>query len=154
MHWREKLKMPYLGAWDLQNEDGTFKTVEVTIEGFSDGTLDSQLGKQSKTFVKLKEYPKKMVMNATNFKRLEKRFGSTQIEDYKGTVYLTSEKTKSPEGTVDALRFLGRKPTPKAKPSINEERFEKALEAISKGEFTKEKLESSYSLTEEQKSKL
>lgn len=141
-----------LGAWDLE-VNGKYEPKEVTIERFFQDTLVGQMGKESKVFVKLKEFDKPMVCNRTNFKRLETFFKSFNPDDYVGkSIVLGVEKVSSPEGKVDALRFSTRPIPPKVpvKPPIKDEDFPKAIEAVKKGTMTADKLKETRSLTPQQ----
>ena len=113
------------------------------------------MGTENKVFVKFKEYPKKMVCNATNFKRLQKLFDTIDKDVYVGKkVVLGVEKVKSPEGMVDALRFSTRPPVAKAegkaKETITDDAFPKALESLRKGSTTVDKILAKYTVTEDQ----
>lgn len=157
-HWRHNFAKDAkeLGHWDLE-EDGKYHQVLVTIEKFYDAELVNQSGKQMKRFVKLKEFPKHMVCNISNFKRLQKRFNSISEKDYLGkTILLGVEKDNSPDGKVDCLRFLSRVPPTTAlqKKSLNETQFQKACDQIQTGDYTKEKLKNDFALTEQQITKL
>ena len=151
-HWRNLTDEKYLGSWNLE-EEGTFKTVIVTIERIFQGEMIGQMGKQQKPFIKFKEFQKHMICNKTNFKRLEKRFKSFQIEDYiNQQVYLTVEKTDSPNGKVDALRFLSKevKSVAQAKKTLSDAQFERAVNSILENKTTKEKIENDFQLNESQ----
>ncbi len=73
----------YLGSYSLE-KDGKYQPVIVTIENIYTGDFMSQGGKENRPFAKLKEFDKPMVLNRTNFKRLEKFFGSFTPKDYIG----------------------------------------------------------------------
>jgi hypothetical protein len=66
----------YLGAWDLE-VNGKYEPRVVTIEKVYQDTFVGEMGKEQKVFIKLKEFPKPMVTNRTNFKRLETFFNSS-----------------------------------------------------------------------------
>ena len=156
-HWRNLTNEPYLGAWDLE-EDEKFKTVIVTIEKIFQAELVGQMGKQMKSFIKFKEFQKSMVCNKTNFKRLEKRFDSFNPDKFiNQQVLLGVEKVDSPEGKVDALRISQRAPQVQTqqKKSITDERLDDAIKAINDttNEMTKESFLKVYQLTEVQTSK-
>jgi hypothetical protein len=137
----------YLGSWDLE-VNGKYEPRIVTIEKVFQDVMVGEMGKEDKVFIKLKEFPKSMVANRSNFKRLETFFGSFNPDDYIGKqIVLSVEKVKSPQGMVDALRFSTR-PLPKQeKPTLDETRFKKALEALAEGKTTVEKLTSDFNLT-------
>jgi hypothetical protein len=154
-HWRNLMKdNKYLGSWDLE-VDGKYEPRVVTIEKIYQDVMVGEMGKEDKVFVKLAEFQKSMVANRTNFKRLETFFGSFDFNDYIGKqIVLGVEKVKSPQGMTDALRFSTRPLPKKEKPTITDERFDKALQAIADGKTTAEKLIADFSLTPEQHAKV
>lgn len=154
-HWRNLMKdNKYLGSWDLE-VNGKYEPRVVTIEKIYQDVMVGEMGKEDKVFVKLAEFPKSMVANRTNFKRLETFFGSFDFNDYIGKqIVLGVEKVKSPQGMTDALRFSTRPLPKKEKPTITPERFDKALQAIADGKTTAEKLIADFSLTPEQHAKV
>jgi hypothetical protein len=153
-HWRNLFDKDekFLGSWNLE-VNGKFVPQIVHIERFFQDTLVSSMGKESKIVCKLKEFPKPMVVNRTNFKRLETLFNSFTMDDFLNKpVTLQVEKVKSPDGLVNALRFSARAPqvqTP-TKPAISDSDFPKALAAVEKGTRTVEQLIETRSLTEDQ----
>jgi hypothetical protein len=140
----------YLGSWDLE-VNGKYEPRIVTIEKVFQDVMVGEMGKEDKVFIKLKEFTKSMVANRSNFKRLETFFGSFNPDDYIGKqIVLSVEKVKSPQGMVDALRFSTR-PLPKQeKPTLDDARFAKALQALSEGKTTVEKLTSDFNLNQAQ----
>jgi hypothetical protein len=150
-HWRNLMKdNKYLGSWDLE-VNGKYEPRIVTIEKVFQDVMVGEMGKEDKVFIKLKEFPKSMVANRSNFKRLETFFGSFNPDDYIGKqIVLSVEKVKSPQGMVDALRFSTR-PLPKQeKPTLDDARFAKALQALQEGKTTVEKLTSDFNLNQAQ----
>ena len=140
----------YLGAWDLE-VNGNYEPKEVTIEKIYQDTFVGEMGKEDKVFVKLKDFDKPMVCNRSNFKRLENFFNSFDPNDYVGkTIVITTEKVKSPQGLVDALRFSTRPLPKKELPTLNEDQFEKAIDAVRSGRTTIEKIKKQYTITEDQ----
>ncbi len=140
-HWRKLTNEPYLGHWDLETN------MIVTIERITTGEVVGPQGKENKALIKLKEFAKPMICNKTNFGRLEKRFKTGDYNQYIGKqVILGVEKTKSPQGMVDCLRFSVRPPEPPKKSPLSNERLKVAIE---KG-FTFEKLSKDYEITKEQ----
>jgi len=140
----------YLGSWDLE-VNGKYEPRIVTIEKIFQDVMVGEMGKEDKVFIKLKEFQKAMVANRSNFKRLEVFFGSFNPDDYIGKqIVLSVEKVKSPQGMVDALRFSTR-PLPKQeKPTLDDARFAKALQALQDGKTTVEKLTSDFNLNQAQ----
>jgi hypothetical protein len=140
----------YLGSWDLE-VNGKYEPRIVTIEKIFQDVMVGEMGKEDKVFIKLKEFQKAMVANRSNFKRLEVFFGSFNPDDYIGKqIVLSVEKVKSPQGMVDALRFSTR-PLPKQeKPTLDDARFAKALQALQDGKTTVEKLTNDFNLNQAQ----
>lgn len=153
-HWRKLFQdEKYLGAWDLE-VNGQYGSVQITIEKIFKGEFISQMGKESKVFAKLKEYQKPMVLNKTNLGRLQKVFGSFNPDDYIGKpVVLGVEKTKSPDGIVDALRFSTRPLPPQqtaAKKPVSDADIPKVIKSIQSGASTLEGLQQTREITAEQ----
>lgn len=153
-HWRKLFQdEKYLGAWDLEI-DGQYGSVQVTIEKIFTGEFVSQMGKENKVFIKLKEYQKPMVLNKTNAGRLQKVFNSFDPNEFiDKQIVLGVEKTKSPDGMVDALRFSTRplppQPTAVKKPISNSD-IPKVIKSILSGASTLEGLQQTRELTAEQ----
>ena len=140
----------YLGAWDLE-VDGKYEPKMVTIEKIYQDTFVGEMGKEDKVFIKLKEYSKPMVCNRSNFKRLETFFESFDPNSYIGQqIVITTEKVKSPQGLVDALRFSTRPLPKKELPMLNEDQLEKAIDAVKSGRTTIDKIKKQYTITEDQ----
>lgn len=140
----------YLGAWDLE-VDGKYEPKMVTIEKIYQDTFVGEMGKEDKVFIKLKEFSKPMVCNRSNFKRLETFFESFDPNSYIGKqIVITTEKVKSPQGLVDALRFSTRPLPKKELPMLNEDQLEKAIDAVQSGRTTIEKIKKQYTITEDQ----
>lgn len=154
-HWRNMFTdEKYLGAYSLE-KDGKYDAVIVTIESVYQGDFLSQGGKEKRPFVKLKEFDKPMVINRTNFKRLEKFFQSFDPSIYVGKqIVLGVENVSSPEGIVPALRFSTRPLPTKEKPAMPDAMLDKAIESIQSGKRTIDQIEKTYSLTAEQKKAL
>jgi len=151
MHWRNLMKdNKYLGSWDLE-VDGKYEPRIVTIEKIYQDVMVGEMGKEDKVFVKFKEFQKSMVCNRSNFKRLEVFFNSFDFNDYLGKqIVMSVEKVKSPQGMVDALRFSTRPLPKKEKPTLDDARFAKALQALQEGKTTVEKLTSDFNLNQAQ----
>ena len=150
-HWRNLMKdNKYIGAWDLE-VDGKYVPRTVTIESIYQDTFVGEMGKEDKVFIKLKEFDKAMVCNRSNFKRLETFFNSFDPNDYMGKeIVLTTEKVKSPQGLVDALRFSTRPIPKKELPSLTEEQLAKAIDAVTSGRTTVDKIQKQYKLSDDQ----
>jgi hypothetical protein len=154
-HWRKQFAdEKTIGAHDLE-VDGKFGEMVVTIEKFYQGELVGSMGKENKVFAKLKEFAKPMIVNRTNFKRLEKLFNSFDMEQYLNKpVKLIVEQVKSPEGIVPALRFSSRSvevpAAAKALPSVKPEDFGNLMEMVTSGKMSIADVQSKRLLTPQQ----
>jgi len=150
-HWRNLMKdNKYLGSWDLE-VDGKYEPRIVTIEKIYADIFVGEMGKEDKVFCKLKEFPKPMVCNRSNFKRLESFFNSFDPDTYIGKqIVLGTEKVKSPQGMVDALRFSTRPLPKKSLPTLPDNKLQVAIDSIKSGKTTLDKISKQYELTSEQ----
>lgn len=155
-HWRQMFAdEKYLGAYSLE-KDGKYEPVIVTIDNVYISDFLSQGGKEKRPFIKLKEFDKPMVVNRTNFRRLEKFFNSFDPKTYEGKqIVLGVENVGSPEGIVPALRFSTRPIPVQTKPQLPDAAMSKAIESVKKGgDEAIKKIEQKYSLTDEQREAL
>ena len=140
----------YLGSWDLE-VNGKYEPRMVTIEKIYQGDFVSEFGKEEKVFLKLKEFEKPMICNRSNFKRLEKFFDTFDFNQYIGNqIVLGTEKVKSPQGMVEALRFSTRPLPKKTKKVLTDDMMEKAKQSLSNGRSTVKKISASFDLTDSQ----
>lgn len=140
----------YLGSWDLE-VNGKYEPKLVTIKKIYQDVFVGEMGKEDKVFLMMEEFNKPMVCNRSNFKRLEKFFGTFDYNEYIGKqIVLNTEKVKSPQGMVDALRFSTRPLLKKIKKVLTEEQMEKATESVSNGRSTLAKISAVYELTDSQ----
>lgn len=156
-HWRKNFEDTdkAIGAHSLE-KDGKYVSVVVTIERFYDDKITGSMGTEKKRFVKLKEFRLPMVMNISNYKRLEKFFGSFDESDYLGKkITLGAEDVRVAGETMKALRFSTR-PLPKESslPALKDEDVAKVKEKIANGELTLEKLKTMRSITKEQEDEI
>ena len=152
MHWRKQFADDKtIGSHDLE-KDGKFVPVIVHIEKFYQGELVGSMGKEQKIFAKLKEFSKPMIVNRTNFKRLEAFFKTFEMDQFLNKpIMLTVETVKSPDGLVPSLRYSSRPlPQSKPKPVITDEAFPKALASVKAGAMTIDKIKEIYDVTPEQ----
>tara|TARA_B100001094_G_C18186488_1_gene804121 strand:- start:2939 stop:3430 length:492 start_codon:yes stop_codon:yes gene_type:complete len=151
MHWRNLMKdNKYLGSWDLE-VNGKYEPRVVTIEKIYQGDFVSEFGKEEKVFLNLKEFDKPMICNRSNFKRLEKFFDTFDFNQYIGKqIVLGTEKVKSPQGMVEALRFSTRPLPKKTKKILTDDMMDKAKESLSNGRSTLKKISASFDLTDSQ----
>ncbi len=140
----------YLGSWDLE-VNGKYEPRVVTIEKIYQGDFVSEFGKEEKVFLNLKEFDKPMICNRSNFKRLEKFFDTFDFNQYIGKqIVLGTEKVKSPQGMVEALRFSTRPLPKKTKKILTDDMMDKAKESLSNGRSTLKKISASFDLTDSQ----
>lgn len=152
-HWRHLFDEKYMGAWDLES-NGKFNDKVVTIERFGKSDIVTESGKEKKVVVKFKEFPKEMVCNKTNFKRLQEMFGAFDQSAFIGKkVTLTTERVKNPKekGTfVDALRFKKEAPVVKLPVlTTTHARYQAIHTAIQSGQFTVAQAKEHYELDPE-----
>ena len=103
------------------------------------------------SFLMMNEFDKPMVCNRSNFKRLEKFFGTFDYNEYIGKqIVLNTEKVKSPQGMVDALRFSTRPLPKKTKKVLTDDQMLKATESVSNGRSTLAKISAVYELSDSQ----
>tara|TARA_R100001460_G_scaffold8857_4_gene21770 strand:- start:5757 stop:6248 length:492 start_codon:yes stop_codon:yes gene_type:complete len=151
MHWRNLMKdNKYLGSWDLE-VNGKYEPKLVTIKKIYQDVFVGEMGKEDKVFLMMNEFDKPMVCNRSNFKRLEKFFGTFDYNEYIGKqIVLNTEKVKSPQGMVDALRFSTRPLPKKTKKVLTDDQMEKATESVSNGRSTLAKISAVYELSDSQ----
>ena len=140
-----------IGAHSLE-KDGKYVPVVVTIEMFYNDKITGPQGSEQKRFVKLKEFRLPMIVNLSNFKRLEKFFNSFDESDYLGKqITLGVEDVSVARDKVKALRFSTR-PINVVKPKtpVKDEDLPKVKELISSGATTLEKIMETRSLTQKQ----
>ena len=153
-HWRHLFNEKFLGSWDLE-ADGKFNDRVLTIERFGKSELVTEKGKEQKVVIKFKEFPKEMVCNKTNFKRLQEMFGSFDTNAFIGKkITLTTERVKNPKepGTfVDGLRIKKELPPEKKLPTLtaSHERWPAVRTAIASGNFPIAELKQHFQVTPE-----
>jgi hypothetical protein len=147
-HWRNELAPSnYLGAWDFTKGEKKIVTI-VSIKKEKIAELQGA----EKAVLKTSE-TKPIMLNATNLKNIQKALDSEDPKDWVGKkITLTTESVRSVQDKgefVDAIRVVRERPQTK-KSTLTDDRFKKALKAISDNEFTKEDLIAKYELTKEQ----
>lgn len=152
-HWKKTQNPNYIGSWDLADTEGKYHDKTVTITGVkTERVHDGRGGEEDCTVVTLKEC-KPMIANATNLRAIARFAGSPYIEDWPGKqITLTVQKVKAFGEVHDAIRVT--KFVPKQKPTITDERFEKALAALSEGQTTKDQIQKNFTLTSAQNERL
>ena len=105
---------------------------------------------------RLKEFRLPMIINISNYKRLEKFFGSFDEADYIGKqIMLGAEDVRVAGETMKALRFSTRPvEVKKSLPALKDEDVAKVKEKIANGELTLEKLKTMRTLTKSQEDEI
>jgi len=146
-HWKKLTNPDYLGSWDIgeTKSEKTFKIIDVKQE-----MITGQGGSKSECTVMYMEGSKPMILNKTNAKSITKAYDTPYIEEWVGksiTIFVSREKAFGE--LMDCLRIRS-KAVEKKKPTLTDKRFTDSIEAINKGQFTKEKLLAQYDLKPEQ----
>lgn len=154
-HFKKLRNANFVGSWDLADANGNYLDKIVTIQSVSKETVhDGKGGSEECTVIKLKEV-KPMVANSTNLRMIAKLCGSPYIEDWAGKqICLTVQKVKAFGEVHDAIRVKAANLAPKPKPSLSEERFQAALNAIKENKSTPQFVRENYTLTKEQDERL
>lgn len=114
-HWRKIIESDYLAGSDLDDGNGNFKKVVLTIKrAGNESILDTRTGqKESALLLYFEEVSKPMVLNVTNAKTLAKLAGSNYIEAWTGLkIELGTQRVKAFGDTFDALRISPKPPAP------------------------------------------
>jgi hypothetical protein len=105
-HWRKLINPDYLGAYSLDNGNGTYRTAVYTITNVKQEEVTGPDGKKMKLVVYLKESRKPMILNSTNSRTLEKLFKTAYIERWVGRRFEVGvEKVRVGREYEDALRI-------------------------------------------------
>lgn len=147
-HWKRLQNPDYIGAYWLPPGEDVNVTIDYVVREIITGTG----GKKEECTVAHLKGVKPFILNATNSKTIAKLYGN-YIEDWAGqeiTLYATT--TKMAGETIECLRIRP-KVTVRTIPMITDARLEKAMQAIAAGQYTKDKLFSSFELTAEQADK-
>ena len=107
-HWKKTCNPNYLGSWDLDDNQGGFKKLNLTIAAIKqEEVMNPETSKkQIETVCYFKEDYKPMILNNTNKKAISKAAKSDYIEDWAGTVItIKVEKVKAFGDIWDALRI-------------------------------------------------
>ena len=117
-HWRKILTTAYLGGFDLEDGNGKFDEITVTIKSVGPETIKDQNGKDETCLVlHFIEQVKPMILNVTNSKTIEKLLKTPHIEDWAGKrIQIGTEKVRAFGDIHDALRVRKFPPKSDAKP--------------------------------------
>lgn len=119
--WKKLTNPDYLGAYSLDNGNGKYDDIIVTIKNVKTESVTGPDGKRETCPVAYfaDNGVKPMILNATNMKTLEKLFHSKYIEDWSGgRIQLFVASVKAFGDVVDALRI---------RPYIPEDKKDKKL---------------------------
>lgn len=152
-HWKKLHNPDYLGAYSLADNSGKYTEQLVTVSKVEMKRVKGLNNKEEDCITCwFTQYPKPMILNATNCKQLVKLSGSEFVENWTGvSVTLYVSKVKAFGDVVDALRIKAAKQPVKEELNPAHPKWEGALAAIKSGATTIEAIESKYKLTEENK---
>ena len=146
-HWRKLKDTNYLGSWDIVDNE-----LILTIADIETKKVQSPDGKTEELPVMtFKEDYKPMILNATNFKSIQKAHSSPFLEDWIGkkiAIYVTSVKAFG--SVVDALRIKPNAPKiNKTVLTIDNQKFKSIKEKLKTGETTIETIKQYFELTDD-----
>ena len=156
-HYRRVMKSDHLGIADLEDFIEEGKPLIFIIKEVKQELNTAVAGKKGDfNIAYFKEKIKPLVLNATNAKRIRSFApnNSPFVEDWANiTIELYIDSSVKMKGElVGGVRVKVQQPklTPKKKESITGDKLQKAIEAIEKGEYSKEQLLGRFELTAEQ----
>ena len=157
-HWKARfVNKQYLGVWALwsdanwQNERKT-----LTISGFTREDVFGDGGKKTQESVAtFAEIPEKLILKATNCKRIEKALGTPNPDKWVGkkiVLRIEMEKIKGQMEHVlrvstDAADYAEQAPK-KTELTLESPEFERIVQAIKSGSRTMERLKERYAVSE------
>ncbi len=145
-HWKKAFNPNYLGAWSF--DPG--QEIILTIAGTHTEKVKNTDGKEEECLVcSWAEGEKPMILNKTNCKAIAKAVGSPYMEDWTGkkvSIYIS--KVKAFGDMVEALRIREKAPQPKRK--LSDTDFQRMLESIEAGKFSRESAKEKFDLSLEQ----
>ena len=139
-HWKKTFNKDYLGSHDLDNGQGGYDSLAVTIDHIECKTINDPNGnKEAVRIAHFKEKLKPMILNVGSCETIETFAGSQYIEDWKGVsiqVYVDPNARLFGGQRGAAVRIASQQPITE-KPDMNEkhERFPALVQAYKdKGE--------------------
>lgn len=133
-HWREILPSTYIASADLDDGQGGFKSITVTITDAYEDTVTGEKGRKDECLLlKFKEFDRPMVMNKTNASACETVLGTPYPADWIGKRMILSVDPKARQfggGTGPALRFKTYPPREEKVEVISCESCGEAIQAI------------------------
>jgi len=157
-HWKKLHNPDYLGAYSLMDGD-TARELTVTIASVKNDTVTGADGKKDECMVAQIVRNKPFIINATNAKTIEKLYGP-YIEDWQNKqITLFVAKVRVAGQTVDALRIRPNVPKGAKGAELPEltqthEKWNGAVQAITSGATTLEKIQKAYIVSDNNKSAL
>ena len=142
-HYKRLVNPDYFGAYSLPPGEG----MTVKIKRVSREVVTSVGGKKEELVVAALEGQKPLILNRTNMKSISNMFGP-YIEDWTDkeiTLYAT--ETRFGNEMVECVRIRHQSTQ---KEMLTDERFNKALEAVRIGRYTKDKMREKFQLTKVQ----
>jgi len=106
-HWRKILESPYLAGAELDDGNGKFQPIVLTIKSAGDEMVrEIGTNKEEKCLViHWQENRKPMICNVTNAKAIEKATGTAYVQEWAGhKIKIGTEKVKAFGEMWDALR--------------------------------------------------
>jgi len=106
-HWRKILESPYLAGAELDDGNGKFQPIVLTIKSAGDEMVrEIGTNKEEKCLViHWQENRKPMICNVTNAKAIEKATGTAYVQEWAGhKIKIGTEKVKAFGEIWDALR--------------------------------------------------
>ena len=146
-HYKRLVNPDYLGAYSIPpGEDLVVKIQSVSRE------LVTSTGGNKEELVVARLYGQKpLILNKTNMKSISNMFGP-YIEDwFEKEIVLYATETKFGREMVECVRIRHRSTQ---KEMLSEERFDKALEAVKAGSYSKDKVRGKFKLTAAQEKRL
>jgi hypothetical protein len=148
-HWKKLINPDYIGAYSMPDSG----ELTVTIDYVQSEEIIGSQGKKDFCTVAHLVGEKPMILNVTNNKSIAKLYGN-YVEDWAGKrITLYSTTTRLGGETVECLRIRPNV-AKREKAQITEARLDKAIEAIIAKTYTRDKLDESFILTDEQDKKV
>ena len=110
-HFQKLFDNRFIGAWDLQDDEGKPRETTVEIANVTIETLETERGKEQCPVLWFKGKDKGMVLNRTNGRRIAALYGSN-TDKWKGKrVRLYADTVKAFGEMVDCVRVRKTKPS-------------------------------------------
>lgn len=149
-HWKILQNPDYIGAYWLPPGEDVTVVIDYVVRELITGTGGK---KEECTVAHLKDGVKPFILNATNSKSIAKLYGN-YIEDWAGkAITLFASTAKLAGDTVECLRIRPQVMA-RARPNINETRFNAALAQIEAGKYSAQKLRQNFMLSDAQEALL